>query len=80
MKPPFTEIKKRKNADSIGSIVWRTITGCTIIYTLFAIGIHEYTANELTTYWSAWLTNALDPKGSWQVEIDDGFREPEKTQ
>jgi hypothetical protein len=65
LKRPFIEIKKRKNADEMGSIVWRVITGCTIIYTLFTIGVHEYKANELVDYWSAWFTNALDPAGSW---------------
>ena len=64
----------------MGSIVWRVITGCTIIFTLYSIGIHEYKANDVAEYWSAWFTNALDPQGSWQVEIDDGYREPEKTQ
>ena len=73
-------MEKRKNSDTIGSYVWRSITAVTIIYSLYAIGIHEYKANDLATYWSAWLTNALDPMGSWQVEIDDGYREPEKTQ
>ena len=76
----MASIEKRKNSDTVGSYVWRSITAVTIIYSLYAIRIHEYKANDVATYWSAWLTNALDPMGSWQVEIDDGYREPEKTQ
>jgi hypothetical protein len=65
LKAPLVSFEKKKDANSVGSLVWRTITGSIIIYSLYSIGIHEYKVNDVTNYWSAWLTNALDPNGSW---------------
>jgi len=77
LKKPFVSFEKNKNEN----LKYRTpITGAIIIYCLYSIGIHEYKLNDVTNYWSAWLTNALDPMGSWQIEMNDGFKEPEESQ
>lgn len=61
LKAPFVSFDKKKNANSIGSLVWRSMTGSLIIYSLYGIGIHEMELKSVTNYCSDWLTNALDP-------------------